>query len=385
VKEVHQHQRQAGARHRYRQLSLVALLGHIVQDADREALLELHDHRTSFRWEGGAGLLLVDFVERIRAAAAPTAGRVLVDVAYSLTVDKFSNLPRAAGNGDGPGRGLAGPDCRNYFRPVLKLLAEQLTERRKLSVLTEEGLAARLLQRLVTRHFYLSLQESRRQGPMTRYLWRMPTGELTVLMPRSIVGRARARWLEGNIVDPDPRRPGERQRVQTVIDELLGNGSVPAWTLAEADNADRWWGGAASADPAPGLRAISVDGLAKSVADEKVETIYAQRPAIRALGADRLRALIQQIFADLSGGCCADGRIARAYGLTKATFSRFAGSRWGAATNQGTNNVPDLWRNTASVLASDPAFVEVAEGFGLWPRVREIAELPRGRHSGGGA
>jgi hypothetical protein len=104
--------------------------------------------------------------------------------------------------------------------------------------------------------------------------------------------------------------------------------------------------------------------LAEAVADEKVKNIQKQRESIRALGKERLEQLILRIFKDLNDGQYKDKEVAEQFGLRKATFSRFAGSRW----LQG-NSIPDLWRNTTEVLSTNPTFKEVAINTGVWKDV----------------
>ena len=62
------------------------------------------------------------------------------------------------------------------------------------------------------------------------------------------------------------------------------------------------------------------------------------------------------------------------FGLSKATLSRFAGIRWGGNGQTIRSTVPDLWRNTAKVLGSDPDFVEATKRAGVWKRVEAVCE-----------
>jgi hypothetical protein len=109
--------------------------------------------------------------------------------------------------------------------------------------------------------------------------------------------------------------------------------------------------------------------LAETVAGEKVNNLEGQRKAIRALGGPNLRILILRVFEDLSRECYRDSALADAFSLSKATFSRFAGSRW--QTNSK-SVVPDLWANTAKVLAHHSDFVEMAREAGVWPQIEVI-------------
>ena len=92
--------------------------------------------------------------------------------------------------------------------------------------------------------------------------------------------------------------------------------------------------------------------LGKTVALEKTKLIKTQRPAIKKLGPLRLRSLIERIFSDLEDGCFKDGTVAADFGISKSTFSRFAGSDW----LKSKSGVPDLWRNTAEVVMAYPVF-----------------------------
>ena len=106
--------------------------------------------------------------------------------------------------------------------------------------------------------------------------------------------------------------------------------------------------------------------MAIAVADEKARNISFQRPSIRELGQDRLRSMVLEIFDALQEDEIEDGRMADKYGLSKATFSRFAGVRW----QDGNGIIPDLWCNTAHVLAGHPVFNEAAQESGVWARVQ---------------
>ena len=91
--------------------------------------------------------------------------------------------------------------------------------------------------------------------------------------------------------------------------------------------------------------------------------------AIRALGKSRLKQLILRIFDELNEEAYEEKRLADAFGLSRATFSRFAGSRW---KSHSSGQIPDLWANTAQTLAGHGRFVEAAEEAGVWDEVQKI-------------
>jgi hypothetical protein len=180
-----------------------------------------------------------------------------------------------------------------------------------------------------------------------------------VRLPVFIKGRERQQWLEKNIDKPDPIRPGERQRIQKII-----NRKLVREILVSLDDVIEIKGGN-NADELLDWNETSGKSLAKVVAEEKAMNIHQQRRSIRTLGKIKLKKMILQIFEEISCDDYKDSEIAKDFGLTKATFSRFAGSRW---SNLG-SSIPDLWHNTAQVLKDHPIFRQVAKDAGFWDDV----------------
>lgn len=351
----------------YTGLCLPELVDRIVRASDRLALNELHDRRTLFLLKNGQRVLFSQFVDELcgSAMARSWAGceRWVLDRAYDLTVDKFSHLP-----GNDAETPTGGPDCRHYFRAFLSQMAVAVGTTSLRNRAQEETRAARILQQLVVRHLRFSCWEARRACHRTRsrYVWRVVGGEIYIWMPAYLHHGQRRAWLEANVDRPDPSRSGEKRRVQRIVDQQLGvsrhlpldEEAQPA--IADAENVQT--------AGTPTEEEIGALGLAQAVANEKAENICMQRPAIRALGCERLRQLVLRIFHQLLDGDYRDGEIADAFSLNKATFSRFAGSRW----QKSSSKLPDLWMNVAETLARHEAFVEAAIGAGVWPRVKQI-------------
>ena len=109
--------------------------------------------------------------------------------------------------------------------------------------------------------------------------------------------------------------------------------------------------------------------LAQVVAEEKTAHIDEQRQAIKNLGRKMLKDLILKIFESAEDGNITDAELARKFGLSKATYSRFAGSRWHKSKE---SSPPDLWVNTAQVLAMDPDFKETVKAAGAWQQIQSV-------------
>jgi len=363
----------------YKRASLVDLARCIFGEADREALRELHDNRTLFNSGVDRRVVMAEFLMDLkdRDVAFQWCGRdaMAVERAYDLTLAKFLDLPAAGHNGSHADED-GGPDCRYYYRAFHDHATESLQKNPPSTVIETESRAAEILQGMVTRHFYLSCLECRRRTLklVRRYCWRINGRSLTVWMPIELVGNRCRTWLETNVPDVDPSRPGERERIQAIVDRLWSRRRI--LSLDRLSKREQ----AVSADSGPGRsfleEEISTHGLAGFVAEEKAENITDQRPTIRALGPGRLKKLIMTVFDSLAEDRFNAERIAMDHDLSKATFSRFAGSRWASDDDiSDDRDIPDLWRNTAHVLAGHEDFVAAARQAGVWDRVRRVAGI----------
>lgn len=357
---------------RYRNFSLVKLIKRIVDKSDRHALQELHNNRTLFRFNGGPPLLFADFLNELREStakrgwSAPNAFEV-AEKAYDLTVDKFTNFPRK--NKSLPAKKKIvrkmkrkGADCRLYLKAFLDRVASSFAAKSPESQMEEETRAAMIMQGLVRRHFYLSFLEAvRNTNPFwSRYNWRVRGGTICIWLPVSLKGQERRPWLEKNIDDPDPLRSGESERIQSIIGRKLVRERFVSFST------DTYTSNEENLLPCSDSGETFGESLAGAVAKEKARNLRRQRPSIRALGKRRLKKLVLRIFEDLNCGEYEDRKIARDFGLSKATFSRFAGSRWLSTESA----IPDLWQNTAEILSTHPIFKEVAIDTGVWEQVQ---------------
>jgi len=316
-------------------------------------------------------MLFVDFMEELRTKPWvykwTNHNQLVLERAYDITVDKFSHIPPNRASHDKSKKER--PDCRHYFRAFLDMTADWKTNATKGNPVLDEVVAARIFQNLVARHFRLSCKEALRgSNPlMSRYSWPVNGGAIHVLMPVSMSGRIRGEWLNAHVKNPNPQRQGEKQRVQSVINERLGKPRHVVLTKRIRQDVF----GRSADTPLETLmeQEINVQGMANVVAEEKADCIMDQRPAIRALGKASLKKLVCQVFEALSTDQYEEKRIARFFGLSRPTFSRFAGSRW---QTDPSSKPPDLWRNVAQTLAGHASFVAKAEEAGVWPQVQGI-------------
>jgi len=365
----------------YKQMSLLELSGHIVRNSDMNALKELHDNRSLFHYKDDTPLLMADYILKLKQSkiANQWCGHdsMVLENAYDLTMAKFLNTPAECGD-ECESDETQGPDCRYYYEAFYDYATVKLEAKSSTNIIEAELIAAKMLQRMVMRHFYLSCLECKRQGQklVRRYHWKLNCHTLAVWLPTEMPGNRCRKWLSDNIPDVDPARPGERNRVQTIVNQLLRRPRiVPLYEMNGK-------GKNVMARPTS-LHAIieddiSTKGLAEVVADEKADNIEQQRSAIRQLGRYKLKILILGVFDCLSCGNYEAANFVTKFSLSKATFSRFAGCRWANNDNGAVAGfIPDLWRNTAHILASDPCFIQMAQEAGVWKRVCQVLDAEK--------
>jgi hypothetical protein len=357
----------------YGGLRLWRLVERIANGSDHTALCEFHNYRPVFRLRDRADpMLFVEFLsglqETLWVRRITCNDSVVMDMAYDLSLDKWSNIP----NENETHMKSSGPDCRFYYGAVLNLVEGLLPEGAAINLAAEETMIPSVFQRVVVRQHMLSCLEARRsRNPaITRYGWEVGDGKRIYLwMPASMPGWQRRVWLEQHVGRVCPSQPGERYRIQTIVDKELGIVRVRSL----GDGAESIASGRSSDSPVLDAiaREISRHGLPEVIANEKADSLDLLRPAIRALGKTCVKKLILQIFEGIGGGDYEEKRLAETYGLSRPTFSRFAGSRWKPGT---ASPIPDLWANVSKSLAKHEIFMEAAMGAGVWERVEQVLQ-----------
>jgi len=139
-------------------------------------------------------------------------------------------------------------------------------------------------------------------------------------------------------------------------------------------------------DPSPWIEVLHreaaerVESLAIMLANEKAEHVQDQRRAIRKLGEEGVRWLVVRILGSLALSDYRAKEVAREFGLSQATLSRFAGTRWGQGLGGPDSvQVPGLWRNLAHLLAREPEFLAAAIEARVLRRLRQTLALIGGQ------
>jgi hypothetical protein len=357
----------------YGQMPLLQLEDRIANSSDRQALKELHNNRLFDHQEYQRSYHLAEYISMKKSSkiAWDWCGHepLVLEEAYNRTVDKFNNMPARTDNDEQ--HEPPGPDCRLYFSAVSKYTTELFKEKPPANAIQAEIIATEMLRKMIDRQFYFSCLEARRKEYKfaRRYRWELDQGDLYLWIPWEVPGQRCREWLQANIGQVDPLRYGEKDRVQAIIDGLFLKRKI--FFLSELHQLEEKL--PPCTDPLSSMmeEQVTVDGLAETVADEKAENIKRQRRTIQRLGKEKLRKLIYSIFNALARGEYVEHRIAASYGLSPATFSRFAGAHWNKNCDD-TSSVPALWSNTAHTLAGHLKFVMEAKKAGVLKRVREI-------------
>lgn len=373
----------------------------VAEQGDERALEELVCHRTPFCLDPGRRVRLADYllflVRQTEQAWKRHAIGAHAATAYDMTLDKFTTLwgtclgtPPDKEEPDMKGRKRV--DCRKYYRAFLAQCEARLSGGSSLdagqvfgrtdqdsSPLIRENEVCWLFQKFVRRHYFLSRAEALRNANpcIHRYTWETGVhtaphdGTITVYMPRSMTGKEKHVWLDRHV----PREwlvwPDRRDRVQTFIDEMLLH-EILVPLDEEIDGMGARPVQAVTLEGSPVLR------FAFLLGEEKAAHLDRLQPSIRHLGATRLKELISDIFRRLTQDNGSEGTLAQRYGLSKASFSRFAGSEWGRKdVSRDAKRVPVLWANMAGQLARNAAFRQAAEDAGWWDFIRKAAEAGR--------
>lgn len=338
----------------YKTLSLIELVRLIVEKSDALALIEFHSNRALFRYGDFQPLRFLDYLNHLKKDILIMAEPFLIpheiaEAAYDKTLDKFHNFPETDEVAKTVGckkRKNKGVDCRLYFIAFLDHISKTFEENPPEGKIDEEIKASHDLQNLVRRHFYYSALDAKRAANpfISRYNWRLKNFTMTLYFPKSLNGQKRRQWLEEMIKNPDKLNPEDKEKVQEIIDNFLNYEFL--FTLDGGNQSE-------TADPDCCMPDEKFEiPLPQAVANRKVERISNQRRSIQALGEEKLRHMILRIFNDIYCDKYEEGKIAQEFGLSKATFSRFAGGSW----SDSESRIPDLWRNTARVLSKLPTF-----------------------------
>jgi hypothetical protein len=354
----------------------VELVRLIIEDSDRLALRVLLDTRRLFRLKDEPPLLLPEFLMKLRDRLAPPVNPAIyrdefADCVYDLTLAKFSNFPDSSSSDDYSLK-ATGVDCRKCYRAFLQSMQSKTAQKKIESQSQEESLAGRTLQNQVYRNLYWSKLECERDiSPSKRYTWKVNDHKFTLWYPSYVAVKKFKAWLEENVRDVNPKAPDEQRRIQSLIDKTFGRGYHVSLDEPGVERNLSVKEESSSIEFYEGL--AFVGSLAETVAQEKVKNIHELRPAIRKLGEEKIECLILHIFSDLTDSEYDAGHIAKKYGISKATFSRFSGSKWSEKIGDVVVlNIPDLWKNTAEILAGNPVFMETVLTSGFTCKLEEI-------------
>ena len=361
--------------------STVELARHIVENSDKQALNVLLKSRKLFRLKDEPPLLLPEFLFKLRERSLSSgeydfAEVELADCMYDLTLSKYTNFPNQPKENPDPDsytvRG-EGVDCRNYYRAFLTKMQKKINRGKFTSSAQEEAFAGKVLQRLVYENFWRSEKDCKRNTPFSiRYNWEAKGKKFYLWYPSYMFAKNFRMWLEKNVNDVDPSNPNEQRRIQSLIDRRFKRGY--SISLDEPKSGNKTFGlddKSHSYDSHEGP--LFVKDLANTVAKEKSRNLKRLRPAIRKLGKKAVESLILQVFSDLSRGEYSATKFVDKYGISKSTFSRFAGSEWVDKLGADEDvTIPDLWHNTANILAENPDFLTSVITMGFGGELKEV-------------
>ena len=215
---------------KYSLMSSLKLIEGIVILSDSNLLTELLKNR-KLLFYGNKRILISDLISQLRERLAtnPKYKKLVIDEildeTYNLTISKFINLPINIANTTEKKNNTEimkrkQIDCRNYYRPILKMMRTWKHDNPVASELEEEQKVGNILQRLVVKHFYLSRKEClRKKRPFSvRYNWEFGGKTIILWYPMEMGPKLFKEWLESKISKSDYDDSELQSRLQTEID-----------------------------------------------------------------------------------------------------------------------------------------------------------------------
>ena len=274
----------------------------------------------------------------------------IIEAAQDIAKERFSLLPES------PGRGT---DCAKYYRAFVEACRREIPG--DTPPLEREEASVDLLRIHMRVHFKNGLLEARRMSNphIQRYHWKTRGGGLSLYMPRAMDGKTKRAWLEQLLKEQGPQLLEIPGMVQQIVDERLNNGAADRHTA----DLTAYMEGTIDYESGEDIdQAFSQRGIADTLAREKAEKIDTLSAPIQALGKEKLQSLIRSVLAGHETGGFNEGEMAKAHGLSAATFSRFCGGRWierAAKGNSPKGKLPVLWENLATLCARSLLFLLV--------------------------
>jgi hypothetical protein len=278
-----------------------------------------------------------------------------IDRTYDLILQKFLILKPSIITNENKG-----PYCDNQYKELYKKINELKIERKIHKASDYEEAIEKIFRNMVVRHLKYSWGEVCRQMNhfYHRYRWELPAETMELKKPRWKKGNEFRRWLEINVWDEDNEKSLERKQVQKKIYDSFGH---PFDISIDVDN-DLRNKLSVIDDPIEMMKKEDMGNrFYESIADEKANNVQRLRPSIRNLGKEKIKELVLYILNNFNNDDYNDITVANKFGLSKATYSRFAGKDWKKGK---VIESPDLIRNIAKVVNSHPIFLEVVTDLG---------------------
>lgn len=357
-----------------KKLSTSEIIKNIALHSDRISLNHLLATRKLFTLDGKR-YILPEYLWNLKVrrfypfiSISNNEGKVdeKIDLTYDRTLQKFSILkPDSSTNKDG------GPYCDNQYKVLYRKINELISEGMLPNEIQTELEIEKLFKNMIIRHLKYSWLEVCRKTNYSyhRYRWELSDETIELMKPRWIKGNEFRKWLEKNIENTEAQRSPERELVQKQIYE---------WFDYSYDTSMDQESGLtnildSNEDPIKSVEEEIFRGkFFKEIATEKSSNSHHLRPAIRILGKEKIYQLVYRILNSFGYDEISDANIANDFGLSKATYSRFAGRDWRKGDSF---EIPDLWKNIANVVASDPVFLEAAIDYGVKESIEFVLDV----------
>jgi hypothetical protein len=343
-------------RQKYASLSTYELIKKIVEDCDVDVRNYLMDFRRIIQ-HGKRWLLIPEYIQYLSLNRISfmdyrpdnEENEEFEQIVNDLTQARFIEFSKEHSRGEG---------CLNQYRHILKVVRESDELENSIKI---EQLISVVMEKTITRHFYLCIKEGQRQiNPFQiRYDWKRDGKMIMKLYRPTTVGAGNVRrWLNDSFPIIDYTGSEFKDKVQEALDQRFGSGFFIRID-EEYDDGDQKF----EIPVAPKEYDASPDyqEIIRRVVQRKDLEFEELRPGIQNLGREKVMLLVKNILNDIAHGNYEQNKTAKVFGASKSAMSRFAGTNW----QVGQKTVPDLWRNAIRVILAKPEFTELATENGL--------------------
>ncbi|MFC1607956.1 hypothetical protein ACFL47_08300 [Candidatus Latescibacterota bacterium] len=348
---------------KYLSLSTYELLLRIVEHSDRDVLNHLMEFRRIIH-HGETWILIPEYILYLSLNRIPINDFKPELEDYEAFEQRVNDLTRARFL-EFAKKNTEGKGCLKQYSHILE--TTRSSECLESSIKMEQLISAEL-KKSIWQHFKYCINEGQRQiNPFQKRYewWREGKKHMILYRPTTIDTSIVSRWLNESFPVIDDTDPEFKEKVQQALDQRFGSGFFVRINELYNNGHQKF---EPTVEPKGYDESPDYRDIIMKIVQRKDLEFEELRPGIQKLGRERMKELVVDILESNAKGKYEQNKIAKAFGISKSTMSRFSGTKW----QIGQAGVPDLWQNAIRVILTKPEFVEFAAENGLERVIRKL-------------